>query len=110
VDPWQKADRGRWRGQYKVVPDKQIFVIVTAMGKGARSSVYECPVAVPFHWVSKCFKFVAVPNDDFYSHNLSASSDDKRFDQVVDEGFFEFPIGLFATDYGCKYTFSMPLI
>lgn len=106
---WKKKERRSWCGAYRTKRGKRVFVVLCFMElvkepATEKTVLYEYPLAVPLNWISKCWRFVALPaRDTFYYPSSHVSSTDQRYNDLVSDGFEEFRIGCYIVNFGCKY-------
>jgi hypothetical protein len=104
----KKKDRDSWFGAYRTKSAKRVFVVLCFMDVVKDSAergilLYESPIAVPLNWISRCWRFVALPADmEFCFPGSEVSSTDQRYKSMVTEGFSEFNIGRYVKTFGCE--------
>jgi hypothetical protein len=102
---WRPAVDGQFRGKYRSEKLRlRTFVIVYMFEiEGNRSGHVESVCAVPKEWISRDFRYVATPEDSFFWPNSrEATTDNPKYDWLVNDEFVEYPVSFYPQRYGCK--------
>lgn len=107
---------GQWKGKYEFgkVDLKYFLPVYTWERHGIRSfGVKGVLSMVPNVWISKCFRYVVFPKNDFYylGHHKPATTEDfvKGFLVPDRKTWVEYSVVLWPRRNGCKKYFLFPI-
>jgi hypothetical protein len=113
VEAYDPLDHGgNFRGVYlDKACFRPIFVIVYVWEKSEENTSFlaETLICIPLEWISRSWKFCALPNDAFYypgEEFTTAVSTNPKYKQLVDRTFKEYLVSRFPKRMGCKFDYK----